>query len=86
MLIECWFCDCRGSLYRLLHRPNRELDERRRLRMALDVVSFRPDLFEILVLVSWKIGNSWDLVNKNYIAYLFTSNFLDFWEKPFLAS
>jgi serine/threonine protein kinase len=32
------FCP-RGSLYRLLHRPNRELDEKRRLRMALDVVS-----------------------------------------------
>ncbi|CAM6019611.1 unnamed protein product [Sphagnum balticum] len=30
------FCP-RGSLYRLLHRPNRELDEKRRLRMALDV-------------------------------------------------
>jgi hypothetical protein len=30
---------CRGSLYRLLHRPNRELDEKRRIRMALDVVS-----------------------------------------------
>ncbi|KAK4277346.1 hypothetical protein QN277_015359 [Acacia crassicarpa] len=27
----------RGSLYRLLHRPNFELDEKRRLRMALDV-------------------------------------------------
>lgn len=27
----------RGSLYRLLHRPNLVLDERRRLRMALDV-------------------------------------------------
>jgi serine/threonine protein kinase len=32
------FCP-RGSLYRLLHRPNRELDEKRRIRMALDVVS-----------------------------------------------
>ncbi|CAK9272810.1 unnamed protein product [Sphagnum jensenii] len=31
------FCP-RGSLYRLLHRPNRELDEKRRIRMALDVV------------------------------------------------
>lgn len=29
---------CRGSLYRLLHRPNNQLDERRRLRMALDAV------------------------------------------------
>ncbi|KAL5728800.1 mitogen-activated protein kinase kinase kinase [Ranunculus cassubicifolius] len=28
----------RGSLYRLLHRPNLQLDEKRRLRMALDVV------------------------------------------------
>eukprot|EP00268_Persea_americana_P004615 TRINITY_DN1148_c0_g2_i1.p1 TRINITY_DN1148_c0_g2~~TRINITY_DN1148_c0_g2_i1.p1 ORF type:complete len:954 (+),score=200.57 TRINITY_DN1148_c0_g2_i1:427-2862(+) len=27
----------RGSLYRLLHRPNIQLDEKRRLRMALDV-------------------------------------------------
>ncbi|KAB2627893.1 serine/threonine-protein kinase EDR1 [Pyrus ussuriensis x Pyrus communis] len=27
----------RGSLYRLLHRPNSQLDERRRMRMALDV-------------------------------------------------
>ncbi|CAH2067110.1 unnamed protein product [Thlaspi arvense] len=27
---------CRGSLYRLIHRPNNQLDERRRLRMALD--------------------------------------------------
>ncbi|KAK9148976.1 hypothetical protein Scep_007733 [Stephania cephalantha] len=28
----------RGSLYRLLHRPNIQLDEKRRLKMALDVV------------------------------------------------
>uniref|UniRef100_M4CPI4 non-specific serine/threonine protein kinase n=1 Tax=Brassica campestris TaxID=3711 RepID=M4CPI4_BRACM len=27
----------RGSLYRLLHRPNHQLDEKRRMRMALDV-------------------------------------------------
>ncbi|XP_042452182.1 probable serine/threonine-protein kinase SIS8 [Zingiber officinale] len=27
----------RGSLYRLLHRPNSQLDEKRRLKMALDV-------------------------------------------------
>jgi serine/threonine protein kinase len=26
----------RGSLYRLIHRPNNQLDERKRLRMALD--------------------------------------------------
>ncbi|KAL1089464.1 hypothetical protein V6Z11_D07G022700 [Gossypium hirsutum] len=27
----------RGSLYKLLHRPNQQLDEKRRMRMALDV-------------------------------------------------
>lgn len=27
----------RGSLYKLLHRPNNQLDEKRRVRMALDV-------------------------------------------------
>ncbi|XLR66222.1 hypothetical protein S83_016894 [Arachis hypogaea] len=30
----------RGSLYRLIHRPNNQLDERRQLRMTLDTVKF----------------------------------------------
>ncbi|KAK4491000.1 hypothetical protein RD792_001721 [Penstemon davidsonii] len=29
---------CRGSLYRLLHRPNIQIDEKKRIKMALDVV------------------------------------------------
>lgn len=29
---------CRGSLYKLLHRTNIQIDERRRIKMALDVV------------------------------------------------
>ena len=28
----------RGSLYRILHRPNCQIDEKRRIKMALDVV------------------------------------------------
>lgn len=28
----------RGSLYRILHRPKSQIDERRRIKMALDVV------------------------------------------------
>ena len=36
---------CRGSLYRLIHRPNNQLDERRRLRMALDAVLLFFSLF-----------------------------------------
>ncbi|EOY29896.1 Map3k delta-1 protein kinase isoform 3 [Theobroma cacao] len=31
------FLPSRGSLYKLLHRPNPQLDEKRRMRMALDV-------------------------------------------------
>ncbi|KAF8392405.1 hypothetical protein HHK36_022747 [Tetracentron sinense] len=27
----------RGSLYRILHRPNCQIDEKRRIKMALDV-------------------------------------------------
>ncbi|KAF3525936.1 hypothetical protein F2Q69_00051520 [Brassica cretica] len=35
----------RGSLYRLIHRPNNQLDERRRLRMALDAApNHRPTI------------------------------------------
>jgi sterile alpha motif and leucine zipper-containing kinase AZK len=43
----------RGSLYRLLHRPNSQIDETRRLKMALDVVSFRKlfCLFSLLMLI-----------------------------------
>jgi hypothetical protein len=28
----------RGSLYKILHRPNCQIDENRRIKMALDVV------------------------------------------------
>lgn len=28
----------RGSLYRILHRPNCQIDEKQRIKMALDVV------------------------------------------------
>jgi hypothetical protein len=31
-----WFS--RGSLYRILHRPQCQIDEKRRIKMALDVV------------------------------------------------
>ncbi|KAF2298526.1 hypothetical protein GH714_023971 [Hevea brasiliensis] len=32
-------CLARGSLYRILHRPHCQIDEKRRIKMALDVVS-----------------------------------------------
>lgn len=48
-------CLCRGSLYRLLHRPNNQLDERKRLRMALDAVLLLISLALLLPLFvsSW---------------------------------
>jgi hypothetical protein len=35
---EWYFWLARGSLYRILHRPQCQIDEKRRIRMALDVV------------------------------------------------
>ena len=32
------FCFPRGSLYRIIHRPHCQIEEKRRLKMALDVV------------------------------------------------
>ena len=41
---------CRGSLYRLLHKPGAKemLDERRRLNMAYDVVRIQRLAFVVL--------------------------------------
>lgn len=39
----------RGSLYRLLHRPSPQLDEKRRMKMAHDVVKY---FYILLVLLS----------------------------------
>jgi hypothetical protein len=56
---------CRGSLFRLIHRPNNQLDERRRLRMALDVVCLsyflllcfiRIENFDILFSNTWSLS------------------------------
>lgn len=41
LVIRCWFMILslfRGSLYKILHRPNCLIDEKRRIKMALDVV------------------------------------------------
>ena len=46
---------CRGSLYRLIHRPNNQLDERRRLRMALDAVCF----YILIVYISFYYESFW---------------------------
>ncbi|KAI4996223.1 hypothetical protein ZWY2020_046814 [Hordeum vulgare] len=42
----------RGSLFRLIHRPNNLLDEKKRLRMALDV---RPEISNLLVDKNWVV-------------------------------
>ncbi|KAK1287306.1 Serine/threonine-protein kinase EDR1 [Acorus calamus] len=58
----------RGSLFRLIHRPNNQLDERRRLRMALDVargMNYLHNCTPIVVHRDLKSPNL--LVDKNWV-------------------
>ncbi|GMN46257.1 hypothetical protein TIFTF001_015449 [Ficus carica] len=58
----------RGSLYRLLHRPNNQLDERRRLRMALDAargMNYLHNSTPVIVHRDLKSPNL--LVDKNWV-------------------
>ncbi|KAK6925382.1 hypothetical protein RJ641_009708 [Dillenia turbinata] len=58
----------RGSLYRLLHRPNNHLDERRRLRMALDAargMNYLHNCTPVIVHRDLKSPNL--LVDKNWV-------------------
>ncbi|XP_043699521.1 probable serine/threonine-protein kinase SIS8 [Telopea speciosissima] len=58
----------RGSLYRLIHRPNNQLDERRRLRMALDVargMNYLHNCSPVIVHRDLKSPNL--LVDKNWV-------------------
>ncbi|KAJ0260814.1 hypothetical protein HA466_0040580 [Hirschfeldia incana] len=58
----------RGSLYRLLHRPNHQLDEKRRMRMALDVakgMNYLHTSHPIVVHRDLKSPNL--LVDKNWV-------------------
>ncbi|GLU12921.1 hypothetical protein SLE2022_295760 [Rubroshorea leprosula] len=58
----------RGSLYRLLHRPNNQLDERRRLRMALDAargMNYLHNRTPVIVHRDLKSPNL--LVDKNWV-------------------
>jgi tRNA A-37 threonylcarbamoyl transferase component Bud32 len=58
----------RGSLYRLLHRPNNQLDVRRRLRMALDAargMNYLHNCTPVIVHRDLKSPNL--LVDKNWV-------------------
>ncbi|KAI3910430.1 hypothetical protein MKX01_034824 [Papaver californicum] len=58
----------RGSLYRLIHRPNSQVDERRRLRMALDVargMNYLHSCTPVIVHRDLKSPNL--LVDKNWV-------------------
>ncbi|KAK3132035.1 hypothetical protein QOZ80_6AG0514890 [Eleusine coracana subsp. coracana] len=58
----------RGSLFRLIHRPNNQLDERRRLRMALDVargMNYLHNCTPLIVHRDLKSPNL--LVDKNWV-------------------
>ncbi|KAG9148443.1 hypothetical protein Leryth_016918 [Lithospermum erythrorhizon] len=58
----------RGSLYRLIHRPNNQLDERRRLRMAFDAargMNYLHNSTPVIVHRDLKTPNL--LVDKNWV-------------------
>ncbi|KAG8379366.1 hypothetical protein BUALT_Bualt07G0081100 [Buddleja alternifolia] len=58
----------RGSLYRLIHRPNNQIDERRRLRMALDAargMNYLHNCSPVIVHRDLKSPNL--LVDKNWV-------------------
>ncbi|CAD6337126.1 unnamed protein product [Miscanthus lutarioriparius] len=58
----------RGSLFRLIHRPNNQLDEKRRLRMALDVargMNYLHNCTPVVVHRDLKSPNL--LVDKNWV-------------------
>ncbi|KAJ1281014.1 hypothetical protein BS78_04G276100 [Paspalum vaginatum] len=58
----------RGSLFRLIHRPNNQLDERKRLRMALDVargMNYLHNCSPVIVHRDLKSPNL--LVDKNWV-------------------
>ncbi|KAK3159077.1 hypothetical protein QOZ80_2AG0145410 [Eleusine coracana subsp. coracana] len=58
----------RGSLFRLIHRPNNQLDERKRLRMALDVargMNYLHNCTPVIVHRDLKSPNL--LVDKNWV-------------------
>uniref|UniRef100_J3MCP9 non-specific serine/threonine protein kinase n=1 Tax=Oryza brachyantha TaxID=4533 RepID=J3MCP9_ORYBR len=58
----------RGSLFRLIHRPNNQLDERRRIRMALDVargMNYLHNCSPVIVHRDLKSPNL--LVDKNWV-------------------
>ncbi|XP_058722521.1 probable serine/threonine-protein kinase SIS8 isoform X3 [Vicia villosa] len=58
----------RGSLYRLIHRPNNQLDERKRLRMALDTargMNYLHNCSPVIVHRDLKSPNL--LVDKNWV-------------------
>ncbi|KAH6805028.1 protein tyrosine kinase family protein [Perilla frutescens var. frutescens] len=58
----------RGSLYRLLHRPNNQLDDRRRLKMALDAargMNYLHNCTPVIVHRDLKSPNL--LVDKNWV-------------------
>ncbi|XP_031090520.1 probable serine/threonine-protein kinase SIS8 isoform X3 [Ipomoea triloba] len=58
----------RGSLYRLIHRPNNQLDERKRLRMALDAargMNYLHNCTPMIVHRDLKSPNL--LVDKNWV-------------------
>ncbi|KAM7471089.1 hypothetical protein LguiA_009272 [Lonicera macranthoides] len=77
----------RGSLYRLIHRPNNQLDVRRRLRMALDAargMNYLHNCTPVIVHRDLKSPNL--LVDKNWVVKVCDFGLSRMKESTFLSS
>ncbi|XP_052142440.1 probable serine/threonine-protein kinase SIS8 [Oryza glaberrima] len=77
----------RGSLFRLIHRPNNQLDERKRLRMALDVargMNYLHNCTPVIVHRDLKSPNL--LVDKNWVVKVCDFGLSKMKNKTFLSS
>ncbi|CAL4885329.1 unnamed protein product [Urochloa decumbens] len=77
----------RGSLFRLIHRPNNQLDERKRLRMALDVargMNYLHNCSPVIVHRDLKSPNL--LVDKNWVVKVCDFGLSRMKNKTFLSS
>ncbi|GKV40416.1 hypothetical protein SLEP1_g48066 [Rubroshorea leprosula] len=68
----------RGSLYKILHHPNCQIDEKRRIKMALDVARGMNCLrTSVPTIVHWDLKSPNLLVDKNWNVKVFVFSF--FW-------
>jgi serine/threonine protein kinase len=77
MPIIIWITICSGSLFRLLQKSTSKLDWRRRIHMALDIVSISCTFtWHVTFPFLWALAVACGQCSKSELLYLFTSLYL----------